>query len=284
MGLSTTAQHSDGFHQSAYNLMNFDFLQWLYSLIQDNIFGKHCDHILEKNTAEGTIVLVPGFTCHPATLRILAECLKAQLWENHNIIFAKSNTSWWLNHIEDTNSLGTKLLSNLQDIHKEHESNGNMIIIGHSLGWPVTIQAVLNWEKNKRKQKKSIWRVLPNDINIHMIASPLWVVPSARYPLGSFLPVLTELRKSRLFTDHEISVFLSEIWSLTTHITGKDSLVPQTSQDITQYNIPKMLREKVSQIFHPHDNHCSGINGSKVELLATRIAEQINWRLVIPTT
>ena len=280
MGLSTTAQHSDGFHQSAYNLMNFDFLRWLYSIIQDNIFVKNHDHILEKNTASGTIILVPGFTCRPSTLNILAECLKMYLWENYNIIFAKSNTSWWLNHIDDTNSLGTKLLSNLQDIHKEYETNGNMIIVGHSLGWPVTIKAVLSSAKYTKKQKKIVWRALPRSMNIHMVASPLWVVPTARYPLGSFLPVLTELRKSRLFTDKEISIFLSEIWSLTTHITGKDSLVPQTSQDITQYNIPELLREKVNQILHPYDNHCSGINGNKVELLAKKIAEQIHWSTV----
>lgn len=277
MGLSTTAQHSDGFHQSAYNLMNLDFLQWLCSLVQDNIFGKHQDHILEKNTADGTIVLVPGFTCHPSTLNILAECLRVHLWASYNIIFAKPNTSWWLNHIDDTKSLGIKLLSNLRDIHGEYEVNGNMIIIGHSLWWPVTIQAVLNSTKNKRKQKNISWKELPNEMNIHMIASPLWVVPTAKYPFGIFLPALTELRKLRLFTDREISIFLSEIWSLTTHITGKDSLVPQTSQDIKQYTLPKFLQEKVNQILHPYDNHCTGIQGTWAKILAQKIVDQILW-------
>lgn len=214
-------------------------------------FNTWVHHILDKNTADGTIVLVPWFTCHPSTLKILAEALKSILGNKYNIIFAKPKTKYWANHIDRIDDLWASLHNDLRNIQESHETNGNMILLSHSLGWPAIVSALA--QKGKVSDKT----------RVEMLSPPFGVVPIAGLPLAGIFPALKDLREKKMFSDTDIERFLQEVSSVEIHQTWSDSLVPPESQDLKVLH-PGVDTDKIKTHLHNSWNHLTWVNGSGV--------------------
>ena len=214
-------------------------------------FRSWVNHILEKNTADGTIVLVPWFICHPSTLKILAEALKSVLGNKYNIIFAKPKTKYLANHIDRVGDLWDTLHDDLRNIQESHETNGNMILLSHSLGWPAIVSAIA--QKGK----------ISDNTRVEMLSPPFGFVPIAGIPFARIFPALEDLRKKKMFSDGDIQRFLHEVSSVEIHQTWSDSLVPSESQDLKGLH-PGVDTDKVKTYIHKSWNHLTAVNGSGV--------------------
>ncbi len=265
MPLFTPANKDDSWPKALAKTLNPRFQIGFMRQTRDQFRSKN-DHILAQNTAKGTIVLVPGLTCRPSTLRILQAALIKILWDEYNIVFSRphdpilNNTAW-------RDFLWSHYRSEIARILDTHEKNGNGIILAHSHGGTATVSAILD----------EYGSPIPKDVHIDLLAPSLGKVWLANIPLWALAGALDDLRKERVFSDREIEEFLKNIDSVNVTITEKDSLVPPESQHITANTIGENYAHKVTEVTHPWD-HLDAVNGAQVSTYAGEVADRIKKR------
>ena len=184
-----------------------------------------------------TIVLSPWFTCTPWILTALWE----ELREYFNVIYSPSfpNLNTW--SIYESGELLRKKINGL---------NGDDInLLGHSLGWLISIQAA---------------RVQCRVNNIITMSTPFYGTPLASI-ISMIVPACSDM--NRLWGYHKRSV-VDIKGKLTAFISEKDSIVPQDSQ------IPnKGIAKNQKIIRFPWMDHWDLISGAT----CSKVAKIIDW-------
>ena len=173
----------------------------------------HEDNFDHGNNA-ATILMIPGFSFHSVVMSILWERLK----EKYNVAYADITKLSWLDR-KGMLGLSDNLEAQIEKLLQEREHNGDIHLVGHSLGWV-------------------LWVLCP------LISTKIWVnqiiqlaAPNSGAPVGKALGPIACLQdlNNPYFLEQKgrgISQGGKNIGGVTSHIALDDHLVPPESQNL----------------------------------------------------
>jgi hypothetical protein len=212
---------------------------WHAALRMTSFFRGAVRDIHDHGNNAPTILVVPGFTHTSLNLLEMGETLA----ETHNVVFAP-NLAWYTSSVR---TMGVIIRKKSQEVLTTHEKNGDLILLGHSLGGVVAIHSLSS------REVLSSGTSAPTPSRLYTLGSPHGGVPAARHLFP--IPVLQEIaHPDSLYGGVDTDHISTRVTAIT---LGQDSLVPPENQG--SKNLPKSLRSGRDR-FMPDFNHLSPLS------------------------
>ncbi len=207
-------------------------------------FRRTVSDIHDHGNNAPTIQIIPGFTHTSLDLRKMVQTLA----ETHNIVITPE-LPWYTGSVRD---IGAIVRAKSQQVLQSQEKNGELILLGHSLGGVVAIHSIFPHPEDTKRSGRSS-RKIPQVARVYTIGSPHGGVPWAGYlPM---IPVLREISDTvSLYAGLDKNTVITPVTTIT---LDHDSLVPPESQG--SIHLPASLLQK-RDIHIPRADHLTPLS------------------------